>query len=406
MGGQGGRRGTCHVLCAVLLGAIGLGGVPPVARAQISVGDVQATEDAGSMTFTITRRAALLAGATTVSFATADGSAGAPADYGATSGTRAFAGSLFGGTQSQQVAVTLAADALDEPEETLRLVISGAEVTDGEAVGTILDDDVAPAVGVVDAPAAGEGATAAFAIGLSRPSGRAVSVAYATADGSAVAGQDYSARSGRVTIAAGATSAAVGVPISDDSDAEPSETFELRLSAPTAVTLADAAGTATIVDDDGPAPAGAAAPASGSGPSAGSGPPPVGPASGTTANSALPRLGVSAPRLRQPATVLVTISCPRQSGRCRGRLTIFSRPYRRSKIKTLRSERRLGRRNFNLPGGGSQTLLVALSRRDRVLLKRAGRMSVRAYVVTTDGAGRAGVRWVNGTLVARTSHSG
>ncbi|MBW3653639.1 MAG: hypothetical protein KY433_08610, partial [Actinobacteria bacterium] len=112
------------------------------------------------------------------------------------------------------------------------------------------------------------------------------------------------------------------------------------------------------------------------------------------------------PRLRQPATVLVTLACPRQSGRCRGRMTIFSRPSRRSRIRALRTERRLGRRNFNLSGASTHTLRIALSRRDRVLLRRAGRISVRAYVVMTDSAGRTGVRRVNGTLVARTSHSG
>jgi hypothetical protein len=40
-----------------------------------------------------------------------------------------------------------------------------------------------------------------------------------------------------------------------------------------------------------------------------------------------------------------------------------------------------------------------------VLLRRAGRISVRAYAVTEDGAGRTGVRRVNGTLIGRTTHS-
>ena len=227
-------------------------------------------------------------------------------------------------------------------------------------------------------------------------------MAYATADGSATAAQDYGALSARITIPAGTTSVVVPVALTDDSADEPNESFGLGLSAPSAAALGTSAATATIVDNDEPAPPPPlAVPVPVPAPGSGQPPPALAPAGG-----AVPLLGVSSPRLRQPGTALVTISCPRQSGRCSGRLTIFTRPDRRSRLKALRLERRLGRRNFNLPGGGTQTLLVALSRRDRVLLRRAGRMSVRAYVLTTDSSGRTGVRRVNGTLVARTSHSG
>jgi len=86
-------------------------------------------------------------------------------------------------------------------------------------------------------------------------------------------------------------------------------------------------------------------------------------------------------------------------------VTIFSRPNLRSKLKVLRRERRLGQRNFKLASGASRTLTMALSRSDRVLLNRTGRMLVRAYAVTADGGGRSGVRRTIGTLIARTSHS-
>jgi hypothetical protein len=423
MSGQGGRRGTWRVLCGLLLGAAALLSVPAAAQAQIDVGDVRAAEGTGSLTFTITRQVVLVALPATVAFATADGSATAPADYAAASGNLTFPAALGSLTQAQRVTVSLARDGIDEPDETLRLAISGAGVSDAEGIGTIADDDALPTVGVADAPPAAEGAAARFTIRLSRASGRAVSVAYATADGSAAAGQDYGARSGRVEIPAGSTTAVpVSVSLLDDNADEPDEAFELRLSAPSAVTLGDAAGAATIVDNDA-TPAGAAPAKPGPGPGGSGLPPPAVGGSGDVP-SAL-RLGVSSPRLRQPATVLVTIACPRPSGRCSGRtgaaapgrartasgrcsgrLTLFSRPSKRSKIKQLRKERRLGRRSFDLPGGGAQTLRLVLSRRDRALLKRAGRMPVRAYVATTDAAGRSGVRRVNGTLVARTSHSG
>lgn len=86
-------------------------------------------------------------------------------------------------------------------------------------------------------------------------------------------------------------------------------------------------------------------------------------------------------------------------------MTVFSRPNLRSKVKALRRERRLAQRNFALASGASRTLTMALSRSDRVLLLRTGRMLVRAYAVTTDAGGRSGVRRTTGTLIARTSHS-
>jgi len=394
------------VLCTLLLGVGALGAGAPAAHAQIAVGNAQASESAGSLTFTITREAGLLAPAATVAFATADGSATAPADYAAASGSRTFPGTLLPATQTQHVTVAIVGDALDEVDETFRLHISGAGVSDGEGIATIQDDDPPPVVRVVDAPPAAEGATALFTIALNRASGRSVGVSFATADGSAIAGQDYAARGGSLTIPAGSTAVALGVPLIDDTVDEPDETFQLRLNGPSAAALGDASATATILDDDLP-PAAAAPPVA---------PAPAGPAplptipvtgSGAPTNSgALPRLGVSAPRLRRPSTILVTVACPRASVRCRGRMTIFSRANRRSKIKALRRERRLARRNFNLRGGATRTLRMALSRRDRVLLKRAGRMKVRAYVLTTDAAGRSGVRRVNGVLISRTSHSG
>jgi len=86
-------------------------------------------------------------------------------------------------------------------------------------------------------------------------------------------------------------------------------------------------------------------------------------------------------------------------------VTIFSRPNLRSKVPALRRERRLGQRNFTLAAGASRTLTMALSRRDRVLLHRTGRMLVRAHAVTTDTSGDSDVRRTTGTLIARTTHS-
>ncbi len=410
MGGRGGRRGVVGALCGALLGMLAPALSPLAAQAAITIDDVQVTESSAavSATFTIVRSAGTLAPATSVTFATADGSATAPADYVAATGSVAFAAALLGGTQTQQVAITVQGDLLDEDDESFGVRITGAEVTDGEGSATIVDDDPLPVLDVADAPPAIEGGLAVFRIGLSAPSGRDVRVGVHTADGSAAAGQDYAARAGTVAIPAGATSVSLAVALLDDAVHEPTETFELRLGAAQAALVGDGVGAATVLDDDDPPLAPGLTPGQGSAAVAAPGlggargsPAPAAPATRSPSSG----LGVSAPRLRRPRTIAVTLACPPQAGRCKGRLTIFSRPSRRSKIKLLRSERRLARRAFELAGGRTRTLLIALGRRDQSLLRRVGRMKVRAYVVTQDRAGRTVVRRVNGTLVARTAHS-
>jgi hypothetical protein len=78
-----------------------------------------------------------------------------------------------------------------------------------------------------------------------------VTVNYATADGTAKAGRDYSAVSGTLTFTPGQTSRTVPIPISKDTTVEPNRTFTLNLSAPTGgATLGRASATITIRDDD------------------------------------------------------------------------------------------------------------------------------------------------------------
>lgn len=93
-----------------------------------------------------------------------------------------------------------------------------------------------------------------FTVTRSGPDG-ALSVDYATADGSATAGADYQAASGTLTFAAGQATATVAVTILGDAQPEADETFVLNLSNPTGgAALADAQGQATILNDDGQAP--------------------------------------------------------------------------------------------------------------------------------------------------------
>ena len=93
-------------------------------------------------------------------------------------------------------------------------------------------------------------ATLDFAVTLSRASSATVAVAYATADGSATAGSDYTARKGELTFDPGETAQTVSVPVLDDAHDEGEETLTLRLSAATGAVIADGVATGTIENTD------------------------------------------------------------------------------------------------------------------------------------------------------------
>jgi hypothetical protein len=112
---------------------------------------------------------------------------------------------------------------------------------------------VLPALSVADASVT-EGnsgaADLAFTVTLSGASSTPVTVAYATADGTAAAGSDYTAVTGTLTFAPGETSKLVHVQVLGDTTVEPNETLSLALSSPSGATLARASATGTIINDD------------------------------------------------------------------------------------------------------------------------------------------------------------
>jgi Calx-beta domain/RTX calcium-binding nonapeptide repeat (4 copies) len=91
-----------------------------------------------------------------------------------------------------------------------------------------------------------------FTVSLAKASPLRVSVAYATANGTATAGSDYTATSGTLVFAPGQTSKTVAVPIVGDTAFESDETFTLTLSNPVNATLGAATATGTITNDDAP----------------------------------------------------------------------------------------------------------------------------------------------------------
>jgi hypothetical protein len=102
----------------------------------------------------------------------------------------------------------------------------------------------------------GNGGTtpASFTVSLSSASTHAVSVAFATVDGTATAGSDYQAGGGTVAFAPGETTKTVTIDVLGDTAVEPDETFSVNLSSPVGAAVARAQGIGTILNDDSPAP--------------------------------------------------------------------------------------------------------------------------------------------------------
>ena len=75
-------------------------------------------------------------------------------------------------------------------------------------------------------------------------------VNYATANGSARAGNDYKSASGTLTFAPGEIVKSVSASLIGDTAVEPDETFVVDLSVPSGATLVDSQGLGTVLNDD------------------------------------------------------------------------------------------------------------------------------------------------------------
>ena len=105
-----------------------------------------------------------------------------------------------------------------------------------------------PAVSVSDA-AANEGDRLAFSVTLDRASDQPVVADWRTRNGTAVAGADYTAGSGKVVFAPGETERTLHIATLEDNADDDGETMTLELSSPNGATLGDATATGTIRDN-------------------------------------------------------------------------------------------------------------------------------------------------------------
>ena len=227
--------------------------------AAVSVADTEVERGPGAaITFQVRLDAPLNATAT-VDWQTLDGSgsggAKAGRDYEGGSGTLTFSPGqtlktvrlkLLGGSGTKTMLLML------------RNPVGAVMDNDGAVAKCVIRDPVA--IDVADAEVEEGAARAAlkFAVTLDRRRKDTVSVDYATRDGSATAGADYTATRGRLSFRPGETFKWVEVAVLDDSHNEGAETMALRLSNPSGAGLSGGAATleatGTITNTD-PMPA-------------------------------------------------------------------------------------------------------------------------------------------------------
>lgn len=101
------------------------------------------------------------------------------------------------------------------------------------------------------APFEGESSTTvSFKVTLSAASEQAVTVDYATSDGTAATGTDYIAKTGKLTINPKSTEGVIEITVVGDTLKEADEDFRVTISNPTNATLGTSTGVATIRNDD------------------------------------------------------------------------------------------------------------------------------------------------------------
>ncbi|WP_216911979.1 Calx-beta domain-containing protein, partial [Synechococcus sp. CCAP 1479/13] len=226
--------------------------------ASFSINDVSVTEgNSGTKTavFSVTLNNAV-SGGSSVSYATANGTATAGSDYLATSGTLTFAGTAG---ETQTISVTINGDTAFEPDETFFLNLSaptnGVTIADSQGLGTITNDDPAPlpvvTLAVSPASVTENGATnLIYTFTRTGATTNPLTVNYAI-NGTASNGTDYGLIPASVTFAAGSATASVTVDPTADAILEPNETVSLTLTAdPAYVVGTTTAVTGTITNDD------------------------------------------------------------------------------------------------------------------------------------------------------------
>jgi hypothetical protein len=305
-----------------------------------------------------------------VDYNTSDGSATAGSDYAATSGTLNWAA---GDGAEKTFTIPVTWDGRAEGTESISLALTNS------GGGADLGPTTAAVVRIGDDGASGPLALSSTAYRLGEAGGTVkitvqrvggslggpVTSHYATSDGTATAGSDYTAARGLLAFGPGEARKSITVHVTSDSAHEGDETFTLKLSnagggasigSPTSATV-------TITDDD-------AAPAT----------PPA------TADAAAPKLTVAAKKIQRA----LKAKRLKLSARCNEQCKLAAV----AKVRIGRKRVILGRAKTAAPSGTTTKIKLKLSKKARIKLHTAikhGKAKVVLSVRATDAAGNTTV---------------
>lgn len=194
--------------------------------------------------------------AITVDYETEQDSAKESSDFLRSVGTLRFEP----GELAKVIVVEVNGDITSENDESFKVRLSNptnAAIVDSEAIGTIVNEDAYAAISNVTVLESDSGTVeAVFTVTLDKPVNFAVSIDYATADGTATTAElDYVATTGSVTFAAQEQTKTISVPVNGDIDLEAFESFVMNLSNAIAsdnstIPFRNTTGTGTIQNDE------------------------------------------------------------------------------------------------------------------------------------------------------------
>ena len=235
---------------------------PPPPSSRLGLAETGAEIGEGGSVHLSVLRSGSSAGPVRVDYATSNGTATAGTDFTSESGTLSWAD---GDTANKTITVRITNDTTDESDETFSVTLfnpsAGTTLTNSALTVTIVDDD---------APGGGGGSTLGFgstAARIDEGSGSivltalrdgeavgAVSVNYATSNGTATAGSDFAPATGTLHWADGDSSnKSISISVTDDGQNESDETLTLTLSNPSGAFLgSESTATVTITDNDPP----------------------------------------------------------------------------------------------------------------------------------------------------------
>jgi len=187
----------------------------------------------------------------TVDYRTINGTATAGRDYNAVSGKLTFAK----GETSKTIQIPVIGDRVPEVDKTFSVKLSDAKhakIANHTGVVAILDDEPRISISDVSTKEGNSSTTPfTFTVSLSAAYDQAVTVNYATTNGSASAGVDFTAASGQLVFAPGQTSQTIAVAVNGNRLPGPDKTFSVSLSTPNQyAVISKGVGVGTIVDDE------------------------------------------------------------------------------------------------------------------------------------------------------------